>query len=205
MANAEVFNGEIPGPTFRLTVGQTVVVRLVNLLSYPLGIHWRGIELENYSDGTELTQNGAAPAPIPNGAVSGGTFLYKFTVTRPGIFWYHPHHGSSINRVFRGTYGMIVVTDPLESAIVGSVLPADTVSETMELVLSDITVCKAPAMGATASLNDTATYPTAQFATAEWLSGLTSQFGPSPIDLRQEIQPHGVCGIGVSVWYRADG
>ena len=62
MANVEVLNGEIAGPTFRLTVGQTVVVRLVNLLPYELGIHWHGIELENYSDGTEVTQNGAVPA-----------------------------------------------------------------------------------------------------------------------------------------------
>src|SRR5437773_2744651 len=61
-ANAEVFNGEIPGPTFRLTKDQTVVVRLVNLLPYEIGIHWHGVELENYSDGTEVTQNGAVPA-----------------------------------------------------------------------------------------------------------------------------------------------
>ena len=36
--HAEVFNGAIPGPTFRLTVGQTVVVRLVNELPHPTGI-----------------------------------------------------------------------------------------------------------------------------------------------------------------------
>lgn len=184
VAQAEVLNGEIPGPTFRLTVGQTVVVRLVNLLPYEIGIHWHGIELENYSDGTEVTQGGAVPAPIPNGAVSGGTFLYKFTVTRAGIFWYHPHHGNSINRVFRGTYGMIVVTDTtLESdPALAAVLPAASDAETMELVLSDITVCK------TQGSNDSATYPLADFGTAEWLSGQTSQFGSAP-DVLCEISP----------------
>jgi len=180
-ANAEVFNGEIPGPTFRLTVGQIVVVRLVNLLPYEFGIHWHGVELENYSDGTEVTQNGAAAAPIPNGAVSGGTFLYKFKVNKPGIFWYHPHHGNSINRVFRGTYGMIVVTELAEPSIVepaaGAVLPADA----MDLVLSDITVCKTPATGMNPSQNDVETYIHAD-PTAEWLSGASSQFGPNPID-----------------------
>jgi|GEM_PF-1014837 len=208
-ANAEVFNEEIPGPTFRLTVGQTVVVRLVNLLPYELGIHWHGIELENYSDGTEVTQGGAAPAPIPNGAVSGGTFLYKFTVTRAGIFWYHPHHGNSMNRVFRGTYGMIVVTDPKESAIVapalGAVLPTDTLlatSETMELVLSDITVCKIPAMGMNPSQNDIATYVNAD-PTAEWLSGASSQFGPSPRDLC-EISPKDENGAPTAVYAAGD-
>jgi FtsP/CotA-like multicopper oxidase with cupredoxin domain len=173
LANAEVFNGGIPGPTFYLNVGDTVVVRLVNNLPYIFGIHWHGVELENYSDGTEITQNAAAAAPIPNGAVSGGTFLYKFQAHRAGIFWYHPHHGNSINRVFRGLYGMIVVTDPLETSIVGTVLPADTV----ELVLSDITVCKAPGQ------NDTATYANAD-PTAEWLSfsssGQKVQFPPPP-------------------------
>ncbi|HWZ44626.1 MAG TPA: multicopper oxidase family protein [Candidatus Saccharimonadales bacterium] len=207
MANAEVLNGEIPGPTFRLTVGQTVVVRLVNLLSYELGIHWHGVELENYSDGTEVTQDGAVPAPILNGAVAGGTFLYKFKVPRAGIFWYHPHHGNSINRVFRGLYGMIVVTDPAEAAIVapaaGAVLPANT--DTMELVLSDITVCKAPAMGITPSQNDTATYMNAD-PTAEWLSGVTAQFATlslSPKDFC-EISPKNDDGGAAAVYLAGD-
>jgi FtsP/CotA-like multicopper oxidase with cupredoxin domain len=204
MAHVEVLNGEIPGPTFRLTRGQTVVVRLVNLLPYELGIHWHGVELENYSDGTEVTQNGAVPAPIPNGAVSGGTFLYKFKVPRAGIFWYHPHHGNSMNRVFRGLYGMIVVTDPAESAIVapaaGAVLPAD--ADTMELVLSDITVCKTPAMGMNPSQNDTGTYINAD-PTAEWLSGQTSQFGPSPKDFC-EISPKDDSGNATAVYAAGD-
>ena len=153
-ANVEVFNQEIPGPTFKLTVGDTVIVRLINRLPYPLGIHWHGIELENYADGTEVTQNAAVPSPAQTigGAPAGGTFLYKFTVTRAGLFWYHPHHGMSINRVMRGLYGLIIVKDNtgLEAGLVGSVLPA--AADTVELVLSDITVCKA-------APNDTRTYP----------------------------------------------
>jgi FtsP/CotA-like multicopper oxidase with cupredoxin domain len=147
MANAEVFNGAIPGPTFRLTVGDTVVVRLVNDLPYAVAIHWHGVELENYADGTEVTQDPAPGEPLQvlgNGVPAGGTFLYKFKVTRPGLFWYHPHHHNSLNQVFRGMYGLIVVTDPLETNIVppaaGALLPA--AADTMELVLSDITVCK---------------------------------------------------------------
>ena len=54
-------------------------------------------------DGTPFTQNQVPP---------GGNFLYKFKVTRPGIFWYHPHHHASTNQVFKGLYGMIVVTGP---------------------------------------------------------------------------------------------
>src|SRR5512145_3172903 len=50
--HAETYNGAIPGPTLRLTVGDTVIARLVNNLPYPTGIHWHGIELGNSADGT---------------------------------------------------------------------------------------------------------------------------------------------------------
>jgi FtsP/CotA-like multicopper oxidase with cupredoxin domain len=190
LANAEVFNGKIPGPTFRLTVGDTVVVRLINDLPYATGIHWHGIELENYADGTEVTQDGAPGAPLQvldNGVPAGGTFLYKFKVTRPGLFWYHPHHHNSLNQVFRGTYGLIVVTDPLEAAIVapaaGAVLPAT--ADTMQLVLSDMTVCKG--VGSTdptylasyVDPTDPILFPNPLDA-PEWLSGFTSQNAPTP-------------------------
>ena len=88
--HVEVFNGTIPGPTFKLKVDDTVVVRLVNDLPYPTGIHWHGVELENCADGTEITQDGALGAPLQtlgNGVQAGGTFLYKFKVPRAGLFW----------------------------------------------------------------------------------------------------------------------
>ena len=93
MAHALTFNGTIPGPEFRLKVGDTVIVHFENHLARATGIHWHGIELANASDGTPLTQNKVEP---------GGKFLYKFMVTRPGIYWYHPHHHSSTNQVFKG-------------------------------------------------------------------------------------------------------
>lgn len=74
--HAQAFNGLIPGPTFRLNVEDTVIVRLINHLETPTGIHWHGIELENYSDGTPFTQNQSAPEH---------TFLYKFKGSPPSI------------------------------------------------------------------------------------------------------------------------
>ena len=98
-----------------LNVGDTVIVHFQNHLDVGTGIHWHGIELANEVDGTPFTQN-----PVP----PGGSFLYKFTVTRPGIFWYHPHHDpsddSNTNQVFSGLYGMIVVRDPNEAALQAS-------------------------------------------------------------------------------------
>lgn len=42
----------------------TLIVRLINNLSHPTGIHWHGIELENYADWTPVTQNGVLGAPL---------------------------------------------------------------------------------------------------------------------------------------------
>ena len=154
MANAQVFKscsdaklqkctpGAIPGPEFRLTVGNQVIVHFRNNLNRtnlkPEGnvsaIHWHGIELNNASDGTEVTQHAVDP---------GGSFDYNFTVSRPGVFWYHPHHHSSSNQVFKGLYGSIIVRDNngYESTLKNNnVIP----SQALTLVLSDITVCKAP-------------------------------------------------------------
>ena len=195
---AETYNGAIPGPTFRLTVGDTVIVRLVNNLPYATGIHWHGIELNNYSDGTEVTQDGAAPqflSPPPAPAPSGGTFLYKFKVTRPGIYWYHPHHGNSTNRVFRGLYGMIVVTDPDEETLVSTdpaPLPTDntlpSAADTRQIVLSDITVCNNPGPNPSYDL------------TLPWVGGgaLPVQPGLTPTDLCElpnAVDDHGMSAM----------
>lgn len=87
LANVETYNGAIPGPVLKLNVDDTVVVRLINRLDHPTGIHWHGIELSNSADGTEVTQEPVVPAfpvapPLP--APAGGTYLYKFKVPRPG-------------------------------------------------------------------------------------------------------------------------
>ena len=180
LANVEVYNGTIPGPTLRLNVNDTAIVRLVNNLPHPSGIHWHGIELQNAADGTPVTQNAVAVGPFPAPAPSsptGGTYLYKFKVPRPGLYWYHPHHHHSTNRVFRGSYGMIVVADPNEAALIASgVLPGS--EDTYQLVLSDMTVCKA--LGS----NDSVTYD----PSLPYLGPSTVQPAPTPEDLC-EISP----------------
>ncbi len=144
-ANVMTFNGTIPGPQLRLKVGDRVKVTFTNNLPSKFidgkevnvsGIHWHGIELNNQSDGTEVTQAAVDP---------GHMFIYDFTVTRPGIFWYHPHHHSSTNQVAKGLYGSIIVEDNqgYEAALIAqNVIPS--VDQTKTLVLSDITVCNTP-------------------------------------------------------------
>ena len=158
--NLEVYNGkigliipndfpaEIPGGV--INVDDTLIVRLINDLPAPIGtgIHWHGIELQSNADGTPVTQDAVPGGDLQvlggiGGDPVGGTYLYKFKVTRPGIFWFHPHHFHSTNRVFRGTYGMIIVTDPNEATLIGTdTIPA--AAQTEQIVLSDITVCEAP-------------------------------------------------------------
>src|SRR6266850_1516959 len=165
MANVEAFNGMLPGPEFRLKVGDTVIVHFENHLSSVTGIHWHGIELANASDGTPLTQNQVAP---------GDTFLYKFKVSRPGVYWYHPHHHSSTNQVFKGLYGSIIITDANEAPLVAAgIIPPP--SQTLTLALSDITVCKAP------GTNDSDLFD----LTLPWVGGptLPGKGGPAPDDL----------------------
>jgi FtsP/CotA-like multicopper oxidase with cupredoxin domain len=135
------FNGSVPGPEIRVKVGDIVRVRFKNRLPVPSTIHWHGIELTNRSDGTVLTQEEVPP---------GGTFRYRFRVTRPGVFWYHPHIRPS-NQVFRGLYGSLIVTDRSEKKLARlGVIPRR--QET--LVLTDITICREP------GANDEETYPT---------------------------------------------
>jgi len=73
MMKAETYNGAIPGPTLRFNVGDTAIIRLINELPHPTGIHWHGIELANYSDGTPVTQQGV---PTNN---SSGLILLPFS------------------------------------------------------------------------------------------------------------------------------
>jgi len=158
-ANAYTYNGLTPGPELRLKPGDQVIVHFRNELPQPMSIHWHGIELDNENDGTTVTQN-----PVP----TGGEFTYRFRVTRPGVFWYHPH-SMPTNAEFRGLYGPLIVEDPAaEKLIAAGVLPA--AKQTHTLMLADTTVCKAPGK------NDERTFEPG--ANVPWV--FTKTIGPFP-------------------------
>ena len=121
---------QIPGPLIELTVGQTVICHFKNNLTNNIEgatVHWHGIELDNDSDGTAVTQDTIFP---------GQTYTYRFTVPRPGVYWYHSHMlpGST---TFGGMYGPLIVKNPEESALIAAnILPST--NYTFPLVLSDI-------------------------------------------------------------------
>ena len=167
-SKVETYNGRIPGPEIRVKVGDQVVVTFKNKLSAPSSIHWHGIELNNASDGTAVSQDPVMP---------GESFVYRFQVTRPGIFWYHPHIKPT-NQVFKGLYGSFIVTDDSDEKLTAlGVLP----TKTRTLVLSDTTICKAKGE------NDTETFPADD--TLPWVGGPSFEGHdrpPTPRDLCEE-------------------
>ena len=96
------YNGQVPGPTLRVRLGETLRVRFTNRLPQPTTIHWHGVRVPNGMDGVpNVTQ-----PPVP----PGGTFVYEFTPKDAGTFWFHPHLRAS-EQVERGLFGVLIVED----------------------------------------------------------------------------------------------
>jgi len=100
------YNGTVPGPTLRASVGDTLIAEVINDLPDPTTVHWHGVHVPWEMDGVTWMQD-----PIESGASK----TYTFTLDRAGTFWYHPHFDTD-RQVDLGLYGMLVVTDPSEPA-----------------------------------------------------------------------------------------
>jgi CopA family copper-resistance protein len=98
--HATTINGTVPGPTLHWREGDTVTLRVKNLLPKETSLHWHGIILPYQMDGApQISFNGIAP---------GETFTYRFKVKQSGTYWYHSH---SEMQEQTGLYGAIVI-DP---------------------------------------------------------------------------------------------
>jgi len=129
LSNAWVYNGLMPGPTFRIDRGEATSFRLVNGLSEPTITHWHGMVVDHANDGH------------PRKAVApGGTYSYSFPVhQRAALNWYHPHpHMLTGEQVALGLAGAFVVNDAEEAALG---LPSGAYE--MPLVLRDTTLDRA--------------------------------------------------------------
>jgi FtsP/CotA-like multicopper oxidase with cupredoxin domain len=105
-AEALAYNGQVPGPTIRVTEGDTLRVILRNELDEPTSIHWHGLHVPNAMDGVPpLTQEAVPP---------GGSFTYEFPVSHAGTFMYHSHVDAA-EQIGRGLYGPLIV-DPQPGA-----------------------------------------------------------------------------------------
>jgi FtsP/CotA-like multicopper oxidase with cupredoxin domain len=96
------YNNQVPGPTLRIRLGETLRVRFTNRLPQATTIHWHGVRVPNPMDGVP---NATQPPIEP-----GGSFTYEFTPKDAGTFWFHPHIRSS-EQVERGLYGVLIVED----------------------------------------------------------------------------------------------
>ncbi len=70
-------------------------------------VHWHGMELDNESDGTPVTEVG-----IP----TGHSRLYRFRLYRPGPFWFHPHVLPLLTES-RGMVGRLIVRSRAEDTL----------------------------------------------------------------------------------------
>ncbi|MBK9259590.1 MAG: multicopper oxidase family protein [Polyangiaceae bacterium] len=119
---AWTYDGVLPGPFFRVTAGDKLIVHFQNDLPAPTTIHWHGLRIPAAMDG--------APGHSQPEIMPGTSFEYEFVLPDPGLYWYHPHVDSAVQVGF-GLYGAILVDDPNE--------PEDLGDELI-LVLSDIAV-----------------------------------------------------------------
>jgi FtsP/CotA-like multicopper oxidase with cupredoxin domain len=97
------YNAQWPGPTIRVTEGDTIRVLFKNNLKETTGIHFHGIDFDNFfMDGVPfVTQK-----PIPPGE----TFTYEFVAKPAGSMMYHSHHNAT-DQVGRGLLGAFII-DP---------------------------------------------------------------------------------------------
>ncbi len=102
---ATTVNGSLPAPILRWREGDTVTLRVTNLLPEVSSIHWHGIILPSAMDGVPGIATGF------EGIKPGETFTYQFPVTQSGTYWYHSHSGFQEQT---GLYGPIII-DPRDS------------------------------------------------------------------------------------------
>jgi len=96
------FNGQVPGPTIRVTEGDRIRIVFTNKTKDEHTIHVHGQTKPLAMDGVPyLSQK-----PVEKDE----TFTYEFTVNRAGTHWYHCHVDSG-HHVDMGMYGAFIV-DP---------------------------------------------------------------------------------------------
>lgn len=117
---AWTYDGGLPGPLIRATVGDRVIVHFTNSLPQPTTVHWHGIRVPIEMDGV--------PGISQPEVKQGESFTYDFIARDAGLYWYHPHVMSAAQVGF-GLYGPLLVDDPADGV---------NVTDEITLVLSDI-------------------------------------------------------------------
>jgi manganese oxidase len=97
------------GPTIVLQQNEPVAITVINRGKAPTAVHWHGIELESFNDGTPgFGGYGSRVSPLiaPN-----DSFIARMTPPRAGTFIYHTHV-DEVRQQPGGLYGALVVLEP---------------------------------------------------------------------------------------------
>lgn len=104
------FDGNSPGPTLRIKLGETLRLNLHNRTDKPLSLHWHGLRHDHLMDGV----GGFSQEPIAPGA----RFEYRLTPRDSGSYLYRPLLlGGSSEPAGRGLSGLLVVEEKEPPAV----------------------------------------------------------------------------------------
>ena len=101
-------NGKFWGPTMFFNQGDTVHMNIHNFLNDSTTIHWHGFHLPAVMDGG------------PHQVIPPGTIWQPYwkVTNNAATYWYHPHlHMMTEEQITKGLGGLIIVRDPIESAL----------------------------------------------------------------------------------------
>jgi nitrite reductase (NO-forming) len=95
VVHAWTFGGQVPGPTIRVHLGDTVRVHLTNQTQMTHSIDFHASQ-------TAMNHQMVEIAP-------GGTFTYTFTADYAGIWMYHCGTAPALHHIANGMFGMVIV------------------------------------------------------------------------------------------------
>ena len=95
VVHAWTFGGQVPGPTIRVHLGDTVRVHLTNQtqMSHSIDFH---------ASQTAMSHQMVEIKP-------GGTFTYTFTADYAGVWMYHCGTAPALHHIANGMFGMVIV------------------------------------------------------------------------------------------------
>ena len=103
---AMAYNGQVPGPRIRLTVGDRARFIVRNELDEETTIHWHGQQLPNEQDGAgPITQRPIRP---------GETYTYEWSPPVAGTFFYHTHSRADVQQAL-GLHGALIADPPQQA------------------------------------------------------------------------------------------
>lgn len=104
---AWTFDGNVPGPVLRMTVGQTKRIKLVNASERATSLHFHGVKYAADDDGT--------PEHPRSIVYPSCAHVYTITADAPGAWVYHSHVDPRVE-LSKGLYGAVIVAEPNEPA-----------------------------------------------------------------------------------------